>query len=146
GIVEDAAIVVANVGEAVDEEDDVGVPLGMALVHHQPLPTGRRPPVDRADAVAGDEVANVRVFDAVALRSRDLAAGERLRLDRRQQSAERERLRVRLQTMGGWNAALPGDEAPRVSRPDPNRSEVVHAPAKAANGEVEFALLACLQP
>ena len=84
GLVEDAAIVAAHVSKAVDEEHDVGVALGMALVHHQPLPSGGRPPVDRPDAVAGDEVADVRVFDPVALRPRDLAAGERLRLDRRQ--------------------------------------------------------------
>ena len=35
----------------------------MALVHHEALPARRRAPVDRADSVAGYEVADVRVLD-----------------------------------------------------------------------------------
>ena len=72
-VVEHAAIAVADVGEAVDEEHDVGVAFGVPLVDHEPLPASRRPPVDRAHAVSGYEVAEVGVLDPVTLRPGDLA-------------------------------------------------------------------------
>ena len=88
GVVEHAAAAAADVREAVDEEHDVGVALRVALVHDEALPARRRAPVDRADAVARDEVADVRVLDPVALRARDLAARERLGLERREEALD----------------------------------------------------------
>ena len=86
-VFEHAPIRAAHVREAVDEEHDVCVPLGMALVDDEPLVACGGPPVDRSDPVARHEVPDVRVLDAVALRPRDLTAGERLRLHRRQETA-----------------------------------------------------------
>ena len=86
-------------------------------------------PCRRADArqlidahpIAGDEVADVGVLDAFALHPRDLAARERLRLERRQESVERDRARVRLQAVGAPRACLPGDEPERVAGADRRR-------------------------
>ena len=87
GVVEGAALGVTHVREAVDEEDDVRVPLQVLLVDDEPVPARRRPPVDRAQAVAGNVLAEVGVLDAVALRS-DLASREHLRLAGRKDALE----------------------------------------------------------
>src|SRR4029078_11241950 len=82
GEVERAAGAVPGLGEGVEEDDDVGVPLGMRLVHPRLAAARGRAPVDATDAVAGDERAQVGELDPVAAHARGLAAGERLGLER----------------------------------------------------------------
>ena len=78
------------------------------------------------------------------LRPRDLTAGERLRLHRRQEAAQRDRAWVRLEAMRCVHACLPRHQAKRVSRSNPDASEPVRAPPRAAEGDVELALFARL--
>ena len=89
GLHEHAAVRAAHVDEAVDEQHDVRVPLRVPLVHHEALPASGGAPVDRANPVARDEVPDVGVLDAVALRASDLAARERLGLERREELGAR---------------------------------------------------------
>ena len=65
GAVERALLERACLREAVEEDDLVGVPLGVALVHDQLAPPGARAPVDRAQAVAGHVGPRVRELQAV---------------------------------------------------------------------------------
>ena len=134
-LLEHAPVGAAHIGEAVDEEHDVGVALGVALVDDEPLPTGGCAPVDRAHAVAGHEVADVRVLDAVALAPRDLAARERLRLHRREESAQRDRARVRLEADATSSSVSPRSRAgTRRARARSTSPELVDAPASCSAG------------
>src|SRR5262249_61115844 len=111
GLVQGAARSTAHVREAVEEQDYVRVPLRVSLVDHERgLPRGRAP-VDRAQEIPGDVVAETGVFDAVRLRPRHVASGERLRLDRRQQAVEELFLRVGLERRPRGESLLPADEA-----------------------------------
>ena len=86
-VVERAPVVPTDVQEAVDEDDDVGIPLGMPVVHDERAhPTRGCAPVDRAQPVARDEVTDVGVLDPLPLHTGDLAAREYLRLARRGRS------------------------------------------------------------
>jgi hypothetical protein len=113
-----------------------------ALVHDEPLPAGGRPPVDRTDAIPGDEVADVRVLDPVALDARDLATRERLRLDGRKDAPERDLARVRLQLVASGHACFPHDEPERVACADHDLTELEDAPASAPEREVQLTLAA----
>ena len=113
----------------------------MAFIDYEGSAARGGAPVDRAHAVAGYEVADIRVFHPVSLRSRDLAPGEGLRLHRREEPTESDRPWVRLEAMGRLDARRPGDETERVSRSNPHLADVVHAPARAADRELELALL-----
>ena len=73
-LVERAARLAAEVDEAVDQDDDVRVPLGMPLVDDEGLTPRRRAPVDRATRSPADEVAEVGVLDPVAGMAGDLVA------------------------------------------------------------------------
>src|SRR5947209_20152764 len=87
--VECSAAAKLRVGERVEEEDDVGVPLRALLVDPQLAAARRRAPVDATRAVAGRPGANVRELDPVALRARDLVPDEDLRLERDEERVER---------------------------------------------------------
>ena len=56
GAVERGLVLTARLRERVEEEDDVGVPLGMKLVHPQLAAPRARAPVDPPDAVSGHEL------------------------------------------------------------------------------------------
>ncbi len=72
-----------HLGERVEEEDDVGVPLGVLLVDPELAAQRARAPVDAPDAVAGLPGAKIGELDPFAAHARDLVAGEDLRLERR---------------------------------------------------------------
>ena len=143
GLLEDAHAARADVREAVEEEHDVRVPLRMSLVHDQPLPPRRGAPVDRADPVSGDEVADVRVLDAVALHARHLASGERLRLERGEQRLKRRLCRVRLQPVVLLERCLPRHESEHVACPQVDAPDVEDAPARAPQAQWKVASFAC---
>ncbi len=117
----------------------------MALVHDEPLPTSGCPPVDGAHAIAGYELADIGVLDSLALHSRDLAARERLRLERGEEPLDGQRARIRLQAREVLEACLPGDESERVARADLEPADVEDTPPPAAQAELERATLARAQ-
>ncbi len=143
GVLESAASVPAHVPEAVDEEHDVCVAFGVALVDDEPLPASGGAPVDRANTIARDEVANVGVLHAFPLYPRDLASGECLRLERCEDGMQRDRARVRLQSVRMVDAALPCDETKCVARADVDAAEVEDSPARTAQSELEVSRLVC---
>ena len=114
----------------------------MTLVHDEALPPGRRAPVDRADAVARNEVADIGVLDALAFRARDLAACERLRLERCEEALNGYRARIRLEALKILEASLPRDESKHVTSPNVDVTDVEHPPARAPQAEVELTTLA----
>ena len=114
----------------------------MPFVDDEPLPTGGCAPVDRPHSVAGHEVADVGVLDAVSLAPRDLAAREGLRLQRRQESAQRDRAGVGLEAEGFRRACLPGHEPERVAGAHADVSRLVDAPGRAPKDERQATLLA----
>ena len=84
----------AHLGEGVEEEDDVGVPLRVLLVHPERAAQRGRAPVDAPHPVARLPLAEVGELDPLAAGPRDLVAGEDLRLERRDERAERLLARV----------------------------------------------------
>src|SRR5581483_8343665 len=114
-----------DVGERVKEEDDVGVALGMLLVHPQLAAACGRPPVDAPRAVA--------------LCARDLVPDEHLRLERRQQRVQRLDARVDAQRLASADAPFPGVEAEAVVRADERRAEDERPPADTAERQLERA-------
>ena len=78
--VERALVAAPRLGERVDEQDHVGVPLGVALVHPQVAAPRARPPVDALQRVARRPRPDVGELDPLALRPRDLVARDDLRL------------------------------------------------------------------
>ena len=107
---------------------DVGVSLRVALVDDEVVPPSGGTPVDRAQAVARDVVAEVRVLDAVALRTGDLASGEGLRLDRGEDPAHRFFPRIRLQPGRVSEATLPDHEPEHVACPHLDLPDVIETP------------------
>lgn len=118
----------------------------MTLVDHEGLASRRRTPVDRADAVTRYEVSDVRVLDTVALDASDFAASERLRLHGREDPAERDRARIRLQLMPAADSLFPDDEPEWVARPNFDIAERIDAPARAAKCEWDLPLRSCPEP
>jgi hypothetical protein len=88
----------------------------MALVHDEGAAAGRGAPVDRAHAIAGHELADVRVLDTFTLHASDLASRERLRLHGLEEPAKRDRPRIRLEPVTCVDACRPRDEPEGVSR------------------------------
>ncbi len=140
--VERAATRRVHVRERVEEEDDVGVALRMLVVHPQPATARARPPVDAPHAVAGLPLAHVGELDPVAFCTRDLVADEHLRLERRQQCAQRLDARVHAQRRLPAEPGLPRVEAETVARTNENRPDRERAPALAADRHREHARLA----
>src|SRR6266487_412037 len=100
-----------RLGEAVEEQDHVGVPLGMELVDPELAATRARPPVDPPDAIPGCERPQVCELDPFALLPRHSIAREDLRLAWRDQLAKRLRTRIDAQRRGSGDGLLPGEEA-----------------------------------
>ena len=88
GQVERALALAPHLGEAVEEEDDVAVPLRVLLVHVQLAAARADAPVHAAHAVARRERPQVGELDALAAGARDAVAGERLRLERADERAQ----------------------------------------------------------
>ena len=136
GQIEGRAPARARVGERVEEEDHVGVPLGMALVDDEHVAPGARPPVDRADAVARRELAQVGELEPFALLPRDLVARERLRRDGCDDPAQRLRERVDAQARPPVEPCLPGEQPEAVSCPQPDVADLVVPPPGAAEPQL----------
>src|SRR5205814_9158107 len=79
-LVERSAVTSACVDETVQEEAQVGVPLGVELVDPELAAPGAHAPVDPSDPVARDEFTQVGGLEPLALGTRDAVAGEELRL------------------------------------------------------------------
>ena len=145
-VVECAARLAAQIDEAVDEDDDVGVALGMALVDDEGLTPRRRAPVDRADPIACDEVTKVCVLDPVAGVPRHLVAGERLRLAGGDQALDGLQPRIRLQRQPLVEALLPRDDAKDIGRAQLDPPDVEDTPMRAAEHERHDSFLPRLEP
>ncbi len=122
----------AGLGEGVEEDDDVGVPLRMGLVHPRLAAPRGGPPVDAADAVAGHERPQVGELDPLAARARELVAGEGLRLERPQQLSQLLAARVDLQRAPPLERLLEDEQPEAVVRAEDEVADEVGAPALAA--------------
>ena len=89
-----APAVRAHLGEGVEEEDDVGVPLLVLLVHPERAAKRGRTPVDASHTVARLPLAEIGELDPLTAGSRDLVSGEHLCLQRRHEGVERLLARV----------------------------------------------------
>src|SRR5436190_10418300 len=87
-LVERSRAAASRIGEAVEEDDHVGVPLGMELVDPEVAAARAGAPVDSPDPVAGGERPQIRELETLALLPRDAVAGEELRLTRSDQLAQ----------------------------------------------------------
>ena len=133
--------------EAVEEDHDVRVPLGMPLVDDERPAAGSRPPVDRAD-----EVARARRGACPRTRAPRHGAARppspwrpacaRVTRSRRSRSGRR----VDLQRTPAVDASLEADETDPVARPEPHVAELDRRPARAAQAERELALLVGGEP
>ena len=114
GALERAVVLVAaaRLGEAVEEEDDVGVPIGVTLVDDELAAAGARPPVDRAKAIAGHEGACVGELEAVGAHARHEVAGGELRVERSDEALQKLGARIDLQPV----RAIDRDPPRRASR------------------------------
>ena len=64
-VLERALAATSRLGEAVEEDDDVGVALGMSLVDDEAATASGRAPVDRANEVTGHERTRVGELEAL---------------------------------------------------------------------------------
>src|SRR6478609_1334322 len=134
-----------DVGQRVEEEDDVGVPLGVLLVHEQLATAGARAPVDAAHPVARLPVTDVGELDSVAARARELVADEDLGVERLEEGAQRLDARVHAQRLSPADSGLPRVEAEPVGCTYEDWAEHECAPALASHVELECARLARLE-
>src|SRR5205823_1925990 len=111
-LVERSAVASACVDETVEEEDHVGVPLGVELVDPELAAPGARAPVDPSDPVTRDELTQVGELEPLALGTRDAVAGEELRLAGRDQLAQLLGPRIAAEDGAAIERLLP-DEQPR---------------------------------
>ena len=132
GQVERARSLVPRLGEGVDEEDHVRVPLRVRLVDPELAATRAGPPVDPPDAVAGHERTHVGELDAVPFEARHLVSGEGLRLAGADDGAKRLLERVDAEGAGQRHGELVAEEPERVAGARENRAGPVAAPAIAA--------------
>ncbi len=142
GAVERGLVLTARLRERVEEEDDVGVALGVKLVHPQLAAPRARPPVDPPDAVSGHELTQVGELDSLALLARDQVPGEDLRLERAQELLDHLGTGIDLERKLEVEAALVAEDAEAVVRDQPHRAEDVRAPALAGEAVLELALSA----
>src|SRR5581483_6449188 len=105
-----------------------------------------RTPVDPLQRVAGGPGTDVGELDPLALPSRDLVPGERLRLARLEDAAEDVLARVDAQLRPRRRRLLPDEQADRIAGAQVRRAEHVPTPAGGADRETELALLAARQP
>ena len=131
----------AHLGEGVEEEDDVGVPLEVLFVDPDRAAERGRAPVDAAQPVAGLPLAKIGELDPLAARPRDLVAGEDLGLERRDERAERLLARVGEQRLRLARLALPRAEAEHVAGADEHRPDRERAPAVAPQLQLDDLLL-----
>ena len=83
-----ALLAAPGLGKAVEEEDDVRIPVRVPLVHDQLAAPGARPPVHRPQPVAGDECPRVGELEPVGAYPRDEVARHELGLERRDEALE----------------------------------------------------------
>src|SRR5919198_257963 len=138
-VVQRARAGLAELGERVEEDDDVRVPLGVVLVHPQLPATRARAPVDAADAIAGDERPQVGELDSLPLLPRDVVAAEDLRVVRAEQRPDQLLARVDLERRAPVELLLPPDEREGVASAEEDAAERVPAPAVAAHAEPQLA-------
>ena len=137
---------VARFGEGVEEDDDVGVPLGVRLVDPRLAPPRGRAPVDAANAVAGHERPQVGELDPLAADARCLAARERLRLERAQQAVELLAARIDLQRPRQLELLLEDEQPEAVLRAQEEVADQIGAPALATQRIRELRLVAVVEP
>jgi hypothetical protein len=82
-------------------------------------------------------LAEVGELDPLAARTRDLVAGEHLRLERRNERPQRLLARVDAQQPRLAALAVPGAEAEQVARPEEHRADTRRTPAVAAKRQLE---------
>src|SRR5205085_4320164 len=145
-LVERALGLRGRLGERVDEQDHVGVPLRMVLVHPELAATGARTPVHAPHAVAGNEGPEIGELDPFAALARDVVAAEDVRLRGLQEPAQLLLARVRLQRTAALVHLLPPDEAAMVVGAKMNAAERVPAPTLAFDSVAQPTLLAGAEP
>src|SRR5262249_62284407 len=114
-LVEGSSVVAARVDEAVEEEDHVGVPLGVELVDPELTAPGTGAPVDPSDPVTRDELPKVGELEAFALGARDPVAGEELRLAGADELAQLFGPRIDAQDGALLDRLLPDEQPSRVA-------------------------------
>ena len=136
----------ACLGERVDEQDHVGVALGMALVHPHLAAARGRAPVHALQRVAGRPRPHVRELDPFALAARDLAAREHLRLARLQDPSQCVFARIDANLRRPREHPLGDEQAERVAGAEVDRAELMGAPALCAQRQLQLAPLAAREP
>ncbi|HVK74079.1 MAG TPA: hypothetical protein VM734_12205, partial [Kofleriaceae bacterium] len=121
--------------EAVEEDDDVRIPLRVALVDDERAAPSRGAPVDRPHAVAGDERAGVRELEPLSAEPGDLGSRRSLGVGGGDETAQALGRRVDLQRAAPIDAPLEPDEADVVSRAEPHLADLDRGPAHAAKPE-----------
>ncbi len=135
----------AHLGEGVEEEDDVGVPLWVLLVDPERAAERGRAPVDAPQPVPRLPLAQVGELDPLAAGARDLVAGEDLRLERGDERAKRLLAREDAQRLRLARIALPRAKAEHVAGAEEHPPDREHPPALAAQLQLDRLLLARTQ-
>ena len=133
GHVERAAAAARDVGERVEEQDDVGVPLRVLLVHVAARRAARvaRQLMRRTRSPGAHSRMSANSMPS-PLRPRGLVADEDLRLERREHRAQRLDARIDAQRLRRADLRLPRVEAEPVARAHEHRPDRERAPALAA--------------
>ena len=118
GVVERARRARRGGSERIEEDDDVGAPLGQPIVDEQPAARGGRTPVDSPGTLAGGEEPELRELDAFAGDRSRSAAGHRACRPRPGEPSQPLHRRVDPQRRGRLDDDLGsnGGEADRVPR------------------------------
>ena len=139
-------VLAACLRERVDEQDHVGVALGMALVHPELAAARARAPVDALERIARCPEPHVGELDPFALPARNLVPREHLRFARLQDPPQRVLAGIDADLGRARERSL-GDEQPqRVARAEIHRAEQVPAPALRPKRQLELAPLAASEP
>ena len=104
----------------------------MAVVDDQLAAARARPPVDRAQPVAGDEGARIGELETVRPESRDEIAGRELGLERRDEALQQLGPRIDVQPVRAADPALPDEHPDPAARAKEDVAELDRAPAVAA--------------
>src|SRR5215203_4639012 len=139
GLKASSFLTMTRLRERIEENDNVGVPLPMDIVHIGLAQPCGQSPVDPAQTVARHEWPSVGKLDTLAGRAREFIASEDLRLHWRHDGAHRLRAGVNAQRQTGAHPALADEKTHRIPRANEDFANQVSAPAAATNRVLQLA-------
>ena len=118
-----------GLGEAVQEEDDVGIPVGVSLVDDQLAAASTGSPVDRAKPIAGHEAAGIGELEPLGTNTGDEVTRRELCVKRCHEALQEFRARVDVQPVLAEDTALPDEHPDAPTRAQADIAQLDRAPA-----------------